>query len=198
MNNLTASKTVAQQPDRVTNLWPGQGRGVFSDGLFSCGSDLGSACKTMLCPCLSVQHITNVAPEIGHFNEWLTCFGIMSLISGGFCGLCGCMLAEFKLRQRARQLYGIPEQQGDCPDICAVCCCQCCALSQLHRHVDRYPTQNLKKDLETVVVVPLHHTAAYAETPTSRIDNGEADDGYLSVAAGLGSGFDNGSSDEEI
>lgn len=193
--HLTANKTTAQQPDPVTELrWPGQGRGAFSDGLFDCTSDLGSAFKSLWCPCLSVCHISKVAPELGNFNEWLTCCGICSALTGGFGGYLGCLIAELAFRQRARELYGIPEVPGECPDLCAVCCCQCCALSQLHRHVDRYPTQNLENSP--------YHTAASGEDLSYALSNDE----YLSVAAGSSagnakessfSGFDNGSSDDE-
>ena len=200
-----AAQGMAQQPDPspgqgMAQQQPGQGRGAFSDGLCDCGNDPSSACKTWCCPCLSVSHITNVAPELGTFNDWLMWCCLCTFIGSGRIGCC---IAELAYRQRARQLYGIPE--GECPDICAVCCCQCCALSQLHRHVDRYPPRNLQK----VVVASPSRTAAYAETPAEDLSYAQTNDEYLSVSAGLGdssagkakesfSGFDNGSSDDEI
>eukprot|EP00729_Bicosta_minor_P013572 gene13572-17095_t len=162
-----------------------QGRGGWSDGLCACCSDPGVALKTCCCPGLAVNHITIVAPEIGSSSNWYTMCCLGCILCGGYGAQWGCMFAECQYRTTARTLYGIPE--GGCPDCCVVFCCQCCALAQLHRHIDRYPPQGLAGPPQGLAAPPQGIAGGMTTTVNGKVNNASEDQprsGSNSVSVG--------------
>jgi len=102
--------------------------GEWHAQLFDCLEDdtcIGFA-SLSCCPCLAYGALYE---ELGQGDTITSAlFWLMS------CALCVVprVCAEWNLRTSFRLKYGIPG--SDCGDLGAVCCCECCALSQMVRH----------------------------------------------------------------
>ncbi|KAF6156218.1 hypothetical protein GIB67_030221 [Kingdonia uniflora] len=126
-------------------------RGEWSSGLCSCEGDFGTCCITFFLPCVTFGRIAETVDEGQSccITCWLPCitFGrIAEVLDEGrsSCGAQGCIYGLLMLiscnclysctyRSKLRAKFGLPS--SGCCDFCVHCCCESCALCQLHEEL---------------------------------------------------------------
>jgi len=149
MQNTTGTVGVVNRGGPVNGALDNQGQplaaghNVFSSGIFSCFDDFGLCCTALVCPCLSYQDIIyHAQPRLGD-----TCSKMCQWSCAALC--CGlCCVVEAWTRSEFRTAYKIASDpvlvryasaNPEAEDFLCIWCCNCCALSQMMRHIKKYP-----------------------------------------------------------
>jgi len=117
---------------------PVDATGKFSSGLCSCFDKCGICCMAAWCPCISLNQLLSkggmrLGDPCGQTAAWIALCCI-PLVCG--CPPCCCFI-EMQARTSMRTVYNI--MGGGAEDFCVTWCCPFCALTQEHRHIDKYP-----------------------------------------------------------
>ena len=136
--------------------------GMFRDDVFGCFGDCNSCLLACCCPCISFANIQSQIQGntivIGR-QEWAAncCVYFLGAALGGVgagvltmiitTGLVGFQRKEF------RQTYDIPGD--DLQDFFCACCCQCCVLAQMDRHLGTSQSGCVFSDPGTVPGLPV-------------------------------------------
>ncbi|XP_030529204.1 protein PLANT CADMIUM RESISTANCE 2-like [Rhodamnia argentea] len=102
----------------------------WSSGLFHCFEDLPTCCLSFWCPCVTFGRIAEIVD-----NGTVSCavhgalYALINMLTG--CGCCYSCLYRTKMRQQ----YQLREDP--CADCLVHFCCECCALTQEYRELER-------------------------------------------------------------
>lgn len=158
---------IVPQPgmDNQAQPLPAQALGHFSSGFITgCCDDPGTLLYAWCCPCFSYSDLvakaeprfsprlhnpltfpspkysalTSACHRLGNVGDKVCSWWLMAL--AGMCCGCGpcCCYTEAMTRRDFRSTYQI-HRSTMCWDYLVHWCCAPCALSQLHRHIDRFP-----------------------------------------------------------
>ena len=143
MQNTTGTVGVVNRGGPVNGALDNQGQplaaghNVFSSGIFSCFDDFGLCCTALVCPCLSYQDIIyHAQPRLGDTCSKM-CQWSCACFLPSFCGVVCCCVVEAGTRSEFRRAYNMAPNVAE--DFLCAWCCQCCALSQMMRHIKKYP-----------------------------------------------------------
>jgi Cys-rich protein (TIGR01571 family) len=113
---------------------------VWSSPVYCPCGEPGICCFSATCPCISYQTLVDKGtPRLGGGDERM-------LLWWSFCCLpmlCGCppqcCVAEAETRKGFKGIYVIRDDWCWFEDYFMACLCQVCTLTQMHRHMNRFP-----------------------------------------------------------